>query len=118
MTQQSRDFAAFSWVCETCDVGTSLAFDTSAEALDNFNRGHGAMRGLHNGRTAQVRITGWDNLAQIAESVSEQDEPPLITCAQEGCTHTFYFVGGRQFPRLCFDHAELFANIAKIGGRL
>lgn len=57
-------------------------------------------------------------LAEIAESVSETDEPDLIQCAQEGCTHTFYFVEGRQFPRLCMDHAELFKNIAIIGGRL
>lgn len=57
-------------------------------------------------------------LAEIAESVSEQDEPALITCAQEGCTHTFYLVPAREYPRLCMDHAELFHNIAKIGGRL
>ena len=57
-------------------------------------------------------------MAKIAESVSESDEPELIQCAYDGCTHTFYFVEGRQFPHLCFDHAEMFANIAKIGSRL
>jgi hypothetical protein len=32
--------------------------------------------------------------------------PTLITCAEPGCEHSFFYVAARNYPRLCLDHAQ------------